>query len=115
MFDMHHACLAVALRYFSMSIVIIAVHIRISTALGLVPRKDSVFRSCLTSLKNTSISQRALYSSAMVTAVQEKLLVTSSMTLRFFPSYTATLRSFLGYFCRVRFSESMMYSSLSVC
>lgn len=78
-FDRHHPYFAQAFRYFSTSMVIIAVQICINTALGEVPRKDLIFRSCLMSLKNCSMSQRALYRSDMVFAVQKNWFVISSM------------------------------------
>ena len=62
--------LAHAFRYFKINIVIIAVQTYIKTAFGDVPKKDFIFSSCLMSLKKISISQRALYSSPIVFAVQ---------------------------------------------
>lgn len=67
--------LALFFRYLSKSIAIMAHHIWIRTALAEAPTKLFTRKSCLRCLKNTSMSQRALYSSAMVSAVQDKLLV----------------------------------------
>src|SRR5690606_18250352 len=60
MFDRCQLNLEHAFRYLSMSMVINAVQIWISTALVDVPRKVLILSSCLISLKNISISHRAL-------------------------------------------------------
>lgn len=87
---------AIAFNALSISMVMSAVQICISTAFSLVPINVFICSSCFISLKNISICQRLLYSSAMVLASHLKLLVISSIVCLFSSSHMAILRNCFG-------------------
>ena len=73
-----HLYFAVCLSRHNNSMVIIAVHICISTALRVVPTKLLIRNNCLRLRKNISICHLSLYNSAIVDAANLRLFVSNS-------------------------------------
>ncbi len=108
-----HLYFAVCLSQHSNNIVIIAVHICISTALRVVPTKLFIRNNCLRLRKNTSICHHCLYSSAIVDAANLRLLVSSSTVYPCSSFQTAMRRNRLGYFSFAEGSSNSIISSIN--
>ena len=110
-FAKSHLYFAIRLSQHKSSMVVKAVHICVSTALGDVPMKLLMRSSSLRFRKKISISHRALYSAAMVDAAKEKLLERSSTAYWCSSFHTAMRRSFLGYFALAEGSSNCQAAS----
>ena len=110
--DRCHLYLAWFWSTLSSRIAINDVQIWILTAFSLVPTKDLIRKCVLIYLKNTSIFQRSLYSSATVSALQCVLLVRNTSVFWVTGSWKVTRRNVYGWSLLALYPASFMCSSL---